>query len=69
VILAGGLTSANVREAISLVQPAGVDVHTGVEDARGRKDRAKVLAFVAEASSALAGMRACGERNDSFGAP
>ena len=48
VILAGGLTPSNVREAIAAVRPAGVDVHTGVEDASGRKDRSKVLAFVAE---------------------
>jgi phosphoribosylanthranilate isomerase len=53
VILAGGLTPANVRQAIALVRPAGVDVHTGVEDASGRKDRAKLLAFVAEASVAF----------------
>ena len=53
VILAGGLTPANVRQAISLVRPAGVDVHTGVEDATGRKDRARMLAFVAEASAAF----------------
>lgn len=53
VILAGGLTPANVRQAIAVVQPAGVDVHTGVEDASGRKDRAKVLAFVTEASAAF----------------
>ena len=55
VILAGGLTPANVRQAIAAVRPAGVDVHTGVEDASGRKDRDKVLAFVAEAK---AGFRA-----------
>jgi phosphoribosylanthranilate isomerase len=53
VILAGGLTPANVRQAIAVVRPAGVDVHTGVEDASGRKDRAKLLAFVAEASAAF----------------
>jgi phosphoribosylanthranilate isomerase len=51
VILAGGLTPANVREAIATVRPAGVDVHTGVEDPSGRKDRAKVLAFVVEAKA------------------
>jgi phosphoribosylanthranilate isomerase len=33
VVLAGGLTPANVRQAIAAVRPAGVDVHTGVEDA------------------------------------
>jgi phosphoribosylanthranilate isomerase len=49
IILAGGLTPENVREAISLVGPAGVDVHTGVENVSGRKDPARVRAFVAEA--------------------
>jgi phosphoribosylanthranilate isomerase len=51
VILAGGLTAGNVRRAIEEVRPAGVDVHTGVEDASGRKSRDKVLAFVAEAEA------------------
>jgi phosphoribosylanthranilate isomerase len=54
VILAGGLTPANVREAIAAVRPAGVDVHTGVEDASGRKDRTKLLGFVAEARAGFA---------------
>ena len=54
VILAGGLTPTNVRQAIAEVRPAGVDVHTGVEDASGRKDRAKVLAFVAESMAGFA---------------
>jgi phosphoribosylanthranilate isomerase len=48
VILAGGLTPANVRRAIVEVRPAGVDVHTGVEDESGRKSREKVTAFVRE---------------------
>ncbi|HEX5575923.1 MAG TPA: phosphoribosylanthranilate isomerase [Gemmatimonadales bacterium] len=51
VILAGGLTPSNVRQAIAAVRPSGVDVHTGVEDATGRKDREKVLTFVAEAKA------------------
>ena len=55
VVLAGGLTPANVRRAIAIVQPAGVDVHTGVEDASGRKARSKVLAFLAEARAGFAG--------------
>jgi phosphoribosylanthranilate isomerase len=55
VILAGGLTPANVRQAIAAVRPAGVDVHTGVEDASGRKDRGRMLAFVAEASAGFGG--------------
>ena len=49
VILAGGLTPTNVREAILAVRPAGVDAHTGVEGADGRKDVDLVRRFVAEA--------------------
>ncbi len=49
VILAGGLTADNVAEAIHTVRPAGVDSHTGVEDASGRKSREKVARFVAVA--------------------
>jgi phosphoribosylanthranilate isomerase len=45
VILAGGLTPDNVRAAIQQVRPAGVDAHTGVEDAGGRKSREKVEEF------------------------
>lgn len=51
VILAGGLTPENVREAIRIVQPAGVDAHTGLEDSAGRKDRELVQRFVAEANA------------------
>lgn len=50
VILAGGLTPDNVRKAIQEVRPAGVDAHTGVEDANGRKNREKVGKFVEEAT-------------------
>jgi len=48
-ILAGGLNPNNVRRAIAEVRPAGVDAHTGVEDARGRKNPSLVEAFVREA--------------------
>lgn len=53
VILAGGLTPENVRRAILQVKPAGVDSHTGVEDATGRKNREKVQSFLAEAQAAF----------------
>lgn len=63
VILAGGLKPENVREAIRFVRPAGVDVHTGVENECGRKDPQRVAQFVAEARAgfdSLAGTRAAG---------
>jgi phosphoribosylanthranilate isomerase len=48
VILAGGLNTGNVREAILKVRPAGVDAHTGVENNDGRKDPDKVRSFIRE---------------------
>ncbi len=48
VMLAGGLTLENVEAGIRAVRPVGVDVSSGVESAPGRKDRAKVEAFVAK---------------------
>jgi phosphoribosylanthranilate isomerase len=53
-ILAGGLNPQNVREAIRLVRPWGVDCHTGVEGYDGKKDYALVREFVREAEEAFA---------------
>lgn len=48
-ILAGGLTPANVEEAIETVDPYGVDTASGVEREGGKKDHDAVAEFVGRA--------------------
>ena len=46
-VLSGGLTAANVGDAIRRVRPVAVDVSSGVEMGKGIKDHSKIAAFVA----------------------
>jgi indole-3-glycerol phosphate synthase / phosphoribosylanthranilate isomerase len=46
VVLAGGLSPENVREAIELVRPWAVDASSSLETAPGVKDHARVRAYV-----------------------
>jgi phosphoribosylanthranilate isomerase len=56
VILAGGLSAENVAAAIAQVRPWGVDsfTHTDIPGQRGKKDIARVKAFIAAAMRGFA---------------
>jgi len=51
VVLAGGLDASNVRQAIRAARPWGVDSCSRLESAPGKKDHAKVAAFISAALS------------------
>ena len=53
VILAGGLNSSNLSNAMGAVKPWGVDVNTGVETISGAKDPNKVKEFVEIAKNVM----------------
>lgn len=51
-VLAGGLRPENVREAVRMVRPFGLDVSSGVEDAPGVKSVSKLMAFFEQVRAA-----------------
>jgi len=66
VIIAGGLTTENVRQLIGNIRPWGVDVSTGVES-KGQKDSLKIKAFIAAVREAeTAGASAISADNKFF---
>ena len=52
IILAGGLTVANVKEVISKIRPYAVDVSSGIEESKGKKSIQKMLAFALAVNAA-----------------
>ncbi|MDX6458898.1 MAG: phosphoribosylanthranilate isomerase [Acidobacteriaceae bacterium] len=48
-IVAGGLHHENVQQAVTILEPWGVDVASGVEACPGRKDSEKLAAFLENA--------------------
>ena len=51
-LLSGGLDAGNVAEALAITGAPGVDVSSGVERRPGKKDPAKIVAFVKAAREA-----------------
>ena len=52
-VIAGGIKARNVASVIHSLSPDGIDVSSGVEEAPGRKSRAKLEALFREINSAF----------------
>ncbi|MGH7737353.1 MAG: phosphoribosylanthranilate isomerase [Candidatus Tyrphobacter sp.] len=52
IVVAGGLNPENVAQCVAVVRPYAVDVRSGIEDARGRRDTRAMATFIAAVRSA-----------------
>jgi phosphoribosylanthranilate isomerase len=57
IVLAGGLTVENVREAVARVRPAAIDISSGVEAAPGLKDHTRLRALFAAVAAGGGGVQ------------
>ena len=64
-VLAGGLTAANVAAALAAVRPYGVDVSSGVETRPGMKSAAEITRFVAAVRAAASVAASASDRHES----
>jgi phosphoribosylanthranilate isomerase len=58
-IVAGGINPSNVQDAVQIVKPYAVDLSSGVESVKGKKDPDKVLNLIAK-------VKACNEQIRGF---
>ena len=61
VFLGGGINADNVARALEQVRPYGIDLCSGVEQSRGRKDADKLRRLVDAFSAAVEKMKECAE--------